>query len=161
MESENGTLDSGKEDLIRLIATARENGLCIKSRYQSIYFTPEELEECHGNGKFLWFDISNWEAVTLPCACKTYTGKSSLDLLSCIAHTPSQTILSDEIKTTEQQPSPSNILEFVMITNLSNIKCKIFALCQEDAEYVANEMYRVLSIPYKLTGYSVIQSGII
>lgn len=61
----------------------------------------------------------------------------------------------------DQQVETDKMHRFVMITNLPNIKSMIFALSQEDAECTAYEIYRVLSIPYNITGYTVAPAGMI
>ncbi len=73
-------MDNDLKELLDLIEKARENGICIKSAYGAIYFTPDELTACINAGRFCWGEISNWSAVKLPAHLTTYTGKTVMDL---------------------------------------------------------------------------------
>jgi hypothetical protein len=45
-----------------LFKEAKEKDLIFYCRYQGLYFTPQELRDQHGKGKFVWGFV-NWEVV--------------------------------------------------------------------------------------------------
>lgn len=69
-----------EQPLLDMIEDARSKNLCIMSKYQQIYFTPDELEQCHAGGSFRWWNLGNWELRKLPANCITYGGLTTLDL---------------------------------------------------------------------------------
>jgi hypothetical protein len=50
------------ESLEPLFCDARSKGLIFRSKYQGLLFTPDELEEEHRAGKFIW-GPANWDLV--------------------------------------------------------------------------------------------------
>lgn len=60
-------MGSEEENVFRLmkplLQKARDNNCVLRSRYQGIYFTPDELEAAWKDGRFVWGPV-NWDLVS-------------------------------------------------------------------------------------------------
>ena len=60
-------MENSKESILRslepMFRNAREQKLLIRSNYQGILFTPDELENRQKNGQFVW-GLVNWELIS-------------------------------------------------------------------------------------------------